>query len=223
VNHIEIGKHMTRNTVIILGCMLLLAGPGNAYQTISVDSVWFHAAGGWFVNNQTVGDQDIVRWGFGLDHGRQSGLGFTGATGEFGNDPFLIGQLVHGNRVIWSGTGISSVDLSFDVATDVGVFQFGPQTLMVDEIPNWGSYTEDTISLPAFGSAITNGYTLNILGFGDDPDHLVSQLTTPERDYSTTYLWGQMMGPASIPAPAAIMMAAIGIIPIVLRDRKRIK
>lgn len=187
----------------------------------SVDGDWSNPVGGTDILYQTVGvgygngSQDQIRWGESTGAG-QSGLGFTGIANNTDitvGTPFEIGQLVHFNRPIGSGTAGSAVDLTVTLQFDnyePFTFTFG-----IDETPNAPGppLSDDHIYFPSSTTSSTfyvggNPYTLEILGFGPDAASLVDSFTSPEGTDNATLLWGEIN---LVPVPGAVLLGMLGL------------
>ena len=194
---------------IVAVAAFLTTATGWSITVSNVDGNWLNPVGGAsvnYVNGVAVAYgnhlQDQIKWGISTGHG-QSGLGFTGIVGPstaplvFGlGDAFEVGQLQHFNQPITGGSAVSSADLAVqltftDPASLIGTFQF---TFSVNETPN---PAPDIISFPnSYANEIIyiggTKYTLQLLGFGDSPSTIVSQLVSPEGGTASTKLWGKL-------------------------------
>lgn len=224
---------LNKRCLLVITTVLILAGVGTANASVtlsSVDGSWSNTVGGTGVNYPVGvvvgygnGLEDQVRWGDPAEFA-QSGLGFTGVAPpsmsfEIG-DAFEIGQLRHFNNPIWSGSAATSTDLAVslvfsDPAGLSGTFNF---TFDIDETDNSPGppASDDIITFPSAYAQETFDiggtlYTLQILGFGPDADHLVSSFRSPEGGTNSTLLFGKITTPAVIPAPGAIVLGSIGI------------
>jgi hypothetical protein len=187
----------------------------------SVDGAWSNPVGATDPITQTVGvgygngSQDQIRWGTSTGEGK-SGLGFTGIADDTDitvGTPFEIGQLVHFNRPIGSGTAGSAVDLTVTLEFDnyePFTFTFG-----IDETPNapGAPLSDDHIYFPSSYTSSTfyvGGlpYTLEILGFGLNASSLVDSFTSPEGQDNATLLWGEIN---LVPVPGAVLLGMLGL------------
>lgn len=218
-----------------------MIGTASALTMSAVDGNWTGTAGGSsvnYVNNVAVsygnGLEDQVLWGSPAGSG-QSGLGFTGiapAPVTFGiGDAFEIGQLQHFNNPIYAGTAASSafltISMSFsDPASLTGSFDF---TFAIDETPNAPGppYSDDHITFPSSYAAetfvINNvNYTLQLLGFGNSADNLITTFSSPEGGTNATQLWGSITTPPNpVPEPSTILLMGLGLLGLIGYNRKR--
>ena len=220
---------MKRHFYLLAIAILLLAAVGNAnaVTTTSVTGAWSNAVGGANVNypidvaiGYGNGLEDQVRWGQDAGYG-QSGLGFTGSAPPDQvfplNTPFQVGQLQHFNNTVELGSSSSAVDLTITMlfSDPVGLSGDFDFTLNINETPNTNVPPDDFIYFPDVlpsRSVIVDDtlYTLQILGFGLDPDNLTEQFQSPEGTTNATYLWAEITARPVIPAPAALLLGAIG-------------
>jgi hypothetical protein len=225
--------------MVMLGLMVaaLALSANTATASLTMDSdigTWTGTDGGTNVQYQTVvvgygnTSENQVRWGvpYGAPNtiDNQSGLGFTGkapsgspVTFELG-DAFEIGQLAHFNHEIGNGGSPTEayLKLMMDFTTPDGplsqTFNF---TFGVDETP--GLNTDDIISFPNAYAAenVVIGdttYTVQLLGFGADPDNLVDQFVSVENgQVNTTLLWGRITERPAVPVPGAVLLGSIGL------------
>jgi hypothetical protein len=204
---------------------LLNSAQADMLTVKSVDGDWSNPIGGSFINyNDGVVvaygnlSQDQIRWGEDISQG-QSGLGFTGIANNTDitvGSPFEIGQLVHFNRPIETGTASSAVDLTIDLEFDtVESFTF---QLGINETPNqppYGGYgtSDDFIYFPSSYTSQTfyiGGlpYTLQLIGFGPDAGSLLDYFQSPEGTDNATLLWGEIN---LVPVPGAVLLGILGL------------
>lgn len=215
---------MKKLKICVVACLflfLLNSAQADMLTVQSVDGDWSNPVGGVDITYPTAavgygnGSQDQIRWGTSTGQGK-SGLGFTGIEDDTDitvGSPFEIGQLVHFNRPIGSGTAGSAVDLTVDLEFDnVESFTF---TLGIDETPNAPGppLSDDHIYFPSSYTSQTfyvGGlpYTLQLLGFGPDAEHLVSSFTSPEGTDNETLLWGEIN---LVPIPGAVLLGILGL------------
>lgn len=217
-----------KRLILIILLALLLAAPDTTSALIlsNVEGTWSNAVDGDFVGYPGPvdiaygnGDEYQVRWGVDVGYG-QSGLGFTGVTSEplpaFDvGEPFEIGLLRHFNNTVDLGSSSSAADLKIsltfsDPATLAGTFDF---TFNINETPNTTVPPDDFIYFPSGFSSqgfMIDGkkYTLEVLGFGDDPGSLADEFQSEEGAINETRLWGRITTP--IPAPGALLLGAMG-------------
>lgn len=212
--------------IAVLASLIASANAFGALTLATAEGTWGGEVGGVNVNfpvDQPIsygnGYEDQVRWGTPAEQ-FQSGLGFTGSAPpesifEIG-DPFQVGLLRHFNEPIAVGSNATSVNLSISLLfTDpaiVGSFDF---TMNINETPNTDVPPDDFIyfsSPSAPQSYVVDGieYTLELLGFGDNWDNLTTQFQSPEGQTNETILWGRITATPVVPAPAAILLSALG-------------
>lgn len=215
--------------------LLLLGSTANGLVLSSVDGTWGGVVGGDSVNFPTGvsvsygnGLEDQVRWGESTGYG-QSGLGFTGVASGASfaiGDAFEVGRLRHFNMPVAADTSADSANLGVDLtfSDPGGLSQTFNFALQIDETPNDQSDPSDYIYFPgsyAPGVFDIGGttYTVQLLGFGDTPTSLQSQFNSPEQQTNSILLWGKVTT-APVPAPGAIVLAALGV-PLVGWLRRR--
>ena len=233
---------MKKFTTSIVICLLLfVVNHANADLTLTaVDGDWSNPVGDGTSTVQYLtvsgigygnGTQDQIRWGDPVDNDK-SGLGFTGVAGDgttstfdIGN-AFQIGQLAHFNNPIWSGSEITSADLTVDLdflgAAGTKSFTF---TLLINETPNTSdaAASADIISFPSSYTDETFDiggmlYTLQLLGFGNNPSSPLSYFSSPEGGINETLLWGQIV---PVPVPGALLLGMLGLSVAGVKLRKR--
>ena len=218
---------MKKLKICIVACLLLFSlNSAQADLTLnSVDGDWSNPVGGTDINyfngvavGYGNGSQDQIRWGTSTGEG-QSGLGFTGVadgTTIQEGTAFAIGQLVHFNRPIGSGTAGTGVDLTVTLEFDnYEPFQL---TLGINETPNsppHGGYgtPDDFIYFPSSFTSSTfyiggDPYTLEILGFGPDAGSILDEFQSPESTDNATLLWGEIN---LVPVPGAVLLGMLGL------------
>lgn len=200
--------------IFILSCMLYSANSAMALNMDSVDGYWDNPVDGDYINFDDGvaviygnGLQDQIRWGEDIgDPNPQSGLGFTGVEDDTDipiGDAFEIGQLVHFNYPILTGTAVTAVDLEITLQFGAYYYPF-TFTLDVNETPNLPGppMSDDIITFPTSIASETvdiggTDYSLQLLGFGDDPENPEEQFISPEGTENDTLLWG-MLVPISV-------------------------
>jgi len=222
---------MKKYTTGIVICLLLFSvNHANADLTLTaVDGDWSNPVGpgtsisGNVITIDGVGTgygntlQDQIRWG---NAAEKSGLGFTGSAPPdltvVNGNAFEIGQLAHFNNPIPAGSELTSVDLTIDMvflgAAMPKSFTF---TLLIDETPNTSDpvASADIISFPSSYADETFDiggmlYTLQLLGFGNNPSSPLSYFSSPEGGINETLLWGQIV---PVPLPGAVLLGILGL------------
>jgi hypothetical protein len=224
-----------RRLPAILSAMALLAIVGTASGALTLSS----ASGTWSnpvfqgapsaTYGSSFGEQRIY-WGIPqYMFGQKTYLGFTGVATPASvalDTPFALGTLHHYNTPINVNTGITAVDLNLSLN-----FQGTPLskslTLGIIETPGVNGDGPDTITLPTSFDPIPfavdgEDYELCLLGFGSSADNIIPSFSTPEPSYNPcnpcgqnnqtcTTLWGQICSTTpTVPAPGALLLAAIG-------------
>jgi hypothetical protein len=194
---------------LLLTSAFALAGTAaNALTLNGSSGSWSNPIGGSFIEYQTIGEENQIRWGDPVIPGAKSGLGFTGVDGtdiELEN-VFQIGMLRHFNNVIYGNTAASAVNL----ALSLDFAEFGLKTfdfnLEIDETPNtegtciYPSITacSDKISFPITFSPESFeidgvSYTLSLVGFSYGSDQsLLSDFISEEYTTSEALLFGKI-------------------------------
>lgn len=185
-------------------------GPGTS---ISGNVITFDGAGTGYGNAL----QDQIRWG---NAAEKSGLGFTGSAPPnltvVNGNAFEIGQLAHFNNQIPLGSELTSVDLTVDMFfLGIAVPKSFTFTLLINETPNTGdaAANADIISFPSSYADETFDvggmlYTLQLLGFGNNPSNPLSYFSSPEGGINETLLWGQIV---PVPVPGALLLGMLGL------------
>lgn len=222
---------MKKYTTGIVICLLLFSvNHANADLTLTaVDGDWSNPVGpgtsisGNVITIDGVGTgygntlQDQIRWG---NAAEKSGLGFTGSAPPnltvVNGNAFEIGQLAHFNTPIPAGSELTSVDLTVDmVFLGAAVPKSFTLTLLIDETPNTSDVaaSADIISFPSSYADETFDiggmlYTLQLLGFGNNPSSPLSYFSSPEGGINETLLWGQIV---PVPLPGAVLLGILGL------------
>ncbi len=195
------------------------------------------AVGGKHVVYTPAGNHSEVRWGSPTKNNpkKKSGLGFdvfnaplstqTGAT-------FGLGTLTHFNWEIKSGTAAKGVSLDF--AFTITTPQIGDVNflfpLAIEETTNRKPCEETPVpkknycpDIITFTSATSSqsfsiggvDYTLFILGFGPDANHITNRFITQEGRENTTQLWAKIDArnpPVDVPEPNGLALMALGLL-----------
>jgi len=217
---------MKKLEICIVACLLLfsLNSAQASLMLNSVDGDWSSPIGGDNIEYHTDsgygwgnGSQDQIRWGGDVAVDEKSGLGFTGiadSTPVPEGTPFAIGQLVHFNQSIPSGSAASSVNLTVNLLFDnleSFTFQFD-----INETPNSSTVPpapDDVISFPSSIAPQTFSqdgslYTLELIGFGDDITSLQDYFQSVEGTNNATLLWGEIN---LVPVPGAVLLGMLGL------------
>jgi hypothetical protein len=215
----------------------------------SAQAVTFNLSGSSGSWTGTVGGSNIVgigtnevRWGVPANNsGLQSGLGFNGvgSTNIELNEIFSVGTLTHFNNVVSTAASAADLQLNLDFSTpDVNEpFNF---TFAIDETPNGGicpypSQTpcSDRITFPralpsesfSFGG---EDYTLNLVGFGNDPANFNDGFISEEGGSNAILLFARIVeapvsptNPTTTPEPMSL--AGLGMLGLYLIGRRRSK
>jgi len=211
-------------TALLVASLVGAVGTASASVTLNtVTGTWSDAVGGSNVDLSTPG---TVSWGVPYEQPNQSALMFTGnaalpLTFELG-DVFLVGTLTHFNNRILVESAIDTVDLEIALGFNPPPLDITfAGTIGVIETPNLGipGGVPDEIILPGgFPDSADpveyDGmlYTLTLLGFGPDADHIGAEFISPEGGINTTNLYGMVTAREVpvIPAPGAILLVGLG-------------
>lgn len=217
-----------RRLPAILSSVAVLAMVGTASGALTlatVSSAWSDPVlqgGAPSPTYQSSMGEELIYWGTPYIYGKTF-MGFAGTTTPAGitlDTAFAVGTLRHLNTPIVQNTGITAVDLDLSLGFGSTSVDTTVALAIYETVgPNGGG--PDTITLPTSFDPIAfqvdgMDYELQLLGFGDSPDAIVSSLTTPEASYcqspeSSTTLWAKVTGGTPvIPAPGALLLSAIG-------------
>ncbi|EAW33703.1 THxN family PEP-CTERM protein [Lyngbya sp. PCC 8106] len=194
-------------TSVFTSAFALVGTAANALTLNGSSGSWSNPIDGNFIQYQTIGEDNQIRWGNPVTPGKQSGLGFTGidSTDIELENVFQIGILSHFNNVIYGNTAASAVNLSLDLDfAELGLKTFD-FNLEIDETPNSGNCPyvstkacSDKISFPtAFSpeSFEIDGvsYTLSLVGFSYGADQsILSDFISQEYETSEAILYGKI-------------------------------
>ncbi|MEB3282893.1 MAG: THxN family PEP-CTERM protein [Lyngbya sp.] len=200
-------------TSVFTSAFALGGTAANALTLNGSSGSWSNPIGGEFIQYQTLGEENQIRWGDPVTPGEQSGLGFTGvdSTDIELENVFQIGTLRHFNKVIYTNeNGVSTAASAVDLSLNLDFAELGMKTfdfnLEIDETLNNGNcmyYTvgddcSDKISFPvsfAPQSFEIDGvsYTLSLVGFsyGTGQD-ILSDFISQEQDTSQAVLYGKI-------------------------------
>lgn len=204
-------------TSVLTSAFALVGTAANALTLNSSSGSWSNPIDGNFIQYQTIGEDNQIRWGNTLGLGEQSGLGFTGvdSTDIELENVFEIGTLSHFNNVIYGNTAASAVNLSLGLDfAELGMKTFD-FNLEIDETPNiigqcpyYSTQTcSDKISFPtAFSpeSFEIDGvsYTLSLVGFSYGADQsILSDFISQENQTSEAVLFGKITAVENIGEP----------------------
>ncbi|HEX5488612.1 MAG TPA: THxN family PEP-CTERM protein [Rhodanobacteraceae bacterium] len=226
-----IGAALVTLPALAFAIPISITNPTATFSNASpADHTNYSAVDGSTTNNQ-------VRWGVPTPYnnantgGEQSGLKFDVTPPPINGDtevPFDLGTLTHFNFEVTIPT-TSTTDLAFGFDIFGQTLNFG-FSLGIDETPNGGNAANcafqpvltrscpDQITFPnAFSTTSFEHdgliYTLKLLGFGPDADHIQNGFITQEDQANTTDLWAvittQRIG---VPEPNGLLLMALGLL-----------
>lgn len=153
--------------------------------------------------SNAIGGSDVayvgntVTWGIPYQQPLQSGLQWTEAAFVPTVAPFSLGTITHWNYPQSLRSSPSAVDM-----TIFGAVTF---TLSINETPNNPVPVDDIIGFPSVMPAWGN---IEIIGFGPSASNILPSFASPEGGTNSTEIWAK--APERIPAPGALLLAAIG-------------
>ena len=188
--------------------------------------IWTGVTGGSNVNG--IGTKE-VRWGIPNSDKGQSGLKFKGVglTNFDVDETFQVGTLTHFNNRIFEPASAVSFQINLDFANP-DVYEMFSFNFDIDETLNikpclypGGVACADKIdfpnSLPSESfSVMGKNYTLELLGFGSDPDNFTSEFITKEGKKNKTNLFARITETKTeaVPEPtsalALLVLGAVG-------------
>lgn len=209
-----------RRLTVVLSAMALLAMVGiasGAPTLSSVSGTWsnpvLQSGSSPTPTYGSVGAEQRIYWGSPAPStGSKSALGFTGAATPvevFPGTAFEVGTVRHYNTPIYGNTGITAVDLNLSLNLEGTVINRSVTLGIVETLTQgYGGGDVDTITFPMLtGSTWVGEYELTLLGFGPSPSESLEYLSTGECCCGSTKLWAEV---SVIPAPGALLLAAIG-------------
>ena len=208
--------------LLLTSAFALVGTAANALTLNSSSGSWSNPVGGNFIQYQTIGEDNQIRWGNPFTPGKQSGLGFTGidSTEIELENVFEIGTLSHFNNVVYlDGNGVSTAASAVDVILNLDFVELGMKTfdfnLEIDETPNDGncmyySVSDDCSDKISFPTAFSPesfeidgvSYTLSLVGFsyGADQD-ILSDFISQEYQTSEAVLFAKITAVENIGDP----------------------
>jgi hypothetical protein len=229
-----------------IGLIAALAPPAQAVTYASSTCDWPAAGvvGGTNLNFTGGGTATCeVRWGTPFPAtGEQSGLQFhfhDPASGVESGTPFDLGDLTHFNQPILFGTNATQADLALTLTFTNGGTEITPPlpfTFAINETlntpgncPGQPVPCDDIITfgaLPAGGGFTLGGqaYTLQLVGFGPDPNNLQTSFVSHEGADNTAHLWARLIKiqpPTKVPEPGTWLLFATGLVSLTAYRRRR--
>lgn len=194
-------------TSVFVPAFALGGTAANALTLNGSSGSWSNPIGGQFIQYQTVGEENQIRWGEAFEE-EQSGLGFAGVdSAEIEPESvFEIGTLRHFNNVIYGDSAASAVDFTLDLDfAELGMKTFD-FNLEIDETPNIigqcpyfsTEACSDKISFPtAFAPQSFDldgvSYTLSLVGFSSGADQsILGDFISQEDQTSEAILFGKI-------------------------------